>query len=231
LTIITISSAHADTFTFTTPPGSSTSGPVNASATFVTGAGTVTITLSDLQANPTDVAQLISGFDFVLDSGATTGTLGSQAGPAIDPLINIGGGGAVTFPSGSPNHWKLNSLGGGGFQLNDLSGGQPSDLIIGPGGPSGYTNANGSIAANGPHNPFINQTATFVVDITGVTVDTQVESADFLFGTSDTRPVIQGTPTTSSTPLSSVPEPTSVLLLGSTVGVLLMGLRKRLSLR
>jgi hypothetical protein len=58
--------AHADTFTFATPAGATTSGAVDATATVVTGAGTVTITLTDLEPNPGNVAQLISDFDFVL---------------------------------------------------------------------------------------------------------------------------------------------------------------------
>ena len=47
-----------------------------------------------------------------------------------------------------------------------------------------YSNANGSIGGNGPHNPFINQTATFTITgLTGVNSDTRVTSATFSFGT------------------------------------------------
>src|SRR5215831_7885834 len=90
--------SQANVFTFVTPTGSSTSGgPVNASATVMTSAGVVTVVLMDNQANPTDVAQLISDFDFVLSNpSATTGTLVSQMGA----LIDIDGAGHVTNVSG-----------------------------------------------------------------------------------------------------------------------------------
>ena len=215
--LITASAAYGDTFSFITPTGSMTGGgPVNAAATVVTGTGTVTITLSDLLANPTDVAQLISDFDIVLSNGATTGTLASQSGQ----LIEIAGNGTATLVSGNPTGWQLNSNVGGGIQISALGGGAPDDLIIGPAGPGGvYTNANGSIAGNGPHNPFIDQTGTFVLDVAGVTGSTRITSATFSFGT--TAGVdIPGTPTTLT------PEPTSVILLASTMGVVLLGLRK-----
>ena len=61
--------------------------------------------------------------------------------------------------------------------------GQPTDLIIGPPGGATYSNANSSIAGNGPHNPFVNQTGTFVVTVAGVTAATNITSATFSFGT------------------------------------------------
>jgi hypothetical protein len=222
LTVVATSTVYADTFNFATPTGSSTGGgPVNATATVVTGAGTVTITLNDLLANPTDVAQLISDFDFVLNNGATTGTLASQTGQ----LINVAGNGTFSIPAGNPTGWQLNSSVGGGIQISALGGGAPADLIIGPPGPGNvYSNANGSIAGNGPHNPFINQTGTFLLDVAGVTGTTEVTSATFSFGTTAGVDI-------PGVPVSSVPEPTSVMLLASTLGALVVGLRKRLSSR
>ena len=56
----------------------------------------------------------------------------------------------------------------------------PAYLIIGPSGPGGvYTNANGSIAGNGPHNPFINGTATFSLMIVGLLATDSVTSPLF----------------------------------------------------
>lgn len=223
LTVISVSAAYADVFSFTTPAGSSVNpgGPVNASATVTTGTNSVTIVLNDLLANPTDAAQLISDFDFVLSNGATTGSALTQAGSQI----NVASNGTVSSQAGNPTGWQINNNVGGGIQISALGGGQPTDLIIGPPPAGGvYTAANGSIAGNAPHNPFISQTGTFTLTVTGVTSTTRVTSAIFSFGTTAGVNI-------PGTPVSSVPEPTSVLLFGSTLGVLLVSLRKRLSSR
>lgn len=202
--LMTIGSATADTITFVTPTGSTGGGnPVDASATFLTGPGTVSITLTDLEANPTSVGQLISDLEFTLSNGATSGTLASISGTQIQ----VNGDGSTTSVSGAPTHWFLNNNVSGGLQLDALGSGQPKDLIIGPGP---YTNAKGSIAGNGPHNPFTNGTATFVVDVAGVTMDTNIDSAVFSFGTTEGAELVTGTP---QTPV--IPEPPSLVLLGT----------------
>jgi hypothetical protein len=59
-------------------------------------------------------------------------------------------------------------------------------LIIGPPAASGnYTAANSSIAGNDPHNPFLNQTATFTLALSGVTAATNISNVIFSFGTAD----------------------------------------------
>jgi hypothetical protein len=211
--------SHASTITFITPTGSTTSGgPVSASATVTTSAGQIVISLTDLLANPSDVAQLVSDFDFVLSNGATTGTLVSQVGQQID----VHADGTTSNHPGNPTGWQLNSNVGGGIQISALGGGQPYDLIIGPPGPGGvYTAANGSIAGNGPHNPFINQTGTFTINIAGVTAATTVTSATFSFGT--TAGVdIPGVPTTT-------PEPATLASVG--IGLLFLGFAGRMRKR
>jgi hypothetical protein len=48
--------AYTDSVTYVTPSGSISGGqPVDASATFTTGSGVITIILTDLQTNPTSV--------------------------------------------------------------------------------------------------------------------------------------------------------------------------------
>ncbi len=215
--------ANANVFTFVTPAGSSTvGGPVNATATVTTGAGTVTIVLTDLQSNPTDVAQLISDFDFVLSNGATTGTLTSATGQEVNIASN---GSFVLSGAGLPfTGWQLNSNVSGGIQLSALGGGQPTDLIIGPPGGATYSNANSSIVGKrSPHNPFVNQTGTFVVTVAGVTAATNVTSAVFSFGTTAGIDI-------PGVPGSSVPEPTSLALGATMIGItLLVGKRFRLA--
>jgi hypothetical protein len=202
--------ASGSTITYETAPGSTTGGgPVDATATFVTGDGTLLITLTDLQANPTDVAQLISDLDFTTSNGATSGTIASSSGQEIT-VANDG-----TFTTGSTvdTGWTLNST-ATGLQLDVLgTTTAPSHLIIGP--PDGfnlYSNANGSIAGNGPHNPFLNGSATFLLDIAGVTADTTVTSATFSFGTTEGADLVPGTPP------SAVPEPRTSLTLAVLLG-------------
>jgi hypothetical protein len=157
-------------------------GPVSASATFTTGAGTVAISLTDLLANPGNIGQLISDLDFVLSGGQTSGTLAPAASSGLQRTVNSGG----TFTDGATmsTGWGLNNNVGGGLQLDALGFVGPAGLIIGPPGGGGtYSAANGSIAGNGPHNPFIFGTATFNLSVPGVTVDSTITSVTFSFGT------------------------------------------------
>ena len=213
--VASVPAARANSFTFSTPTGSSTGGgPVNATATFTTNDnGTITISLTNLQANPTDAAQLISDLDFVLSNGATTGTLSSSLGQQI----TVAGNGSFTLGSTTSTGWGLNNNVAGGLQLDALGFIGPAGLILGPPGSGGtYSNANGSIAGSPSHNPFINQTATFTVTVAGVTHLTSITSATFSFGTV-AGVNIPGTPG-QNTP---VPEPATIALFGT--GLLTLG--------
>jgi hypothetical protein len=178
--IANVSVADANIITYTTPAGATVGGnPVNASAMFTTGAGTLSITLTDLLANPTDVAQLISDLFFTTSTGATAGTLASSSGTEI----TVNSGGTSTLGPTVSTGWSLSGT-ASGLLLNVLGTPTgPSHLIIGPPGPLGYTNANGSIAGNGPHNPFLNGSATFLLSIAGLTAASNITSATFSFGT------------------------------------------------
>jgi hypothetical protein len=217
--LVLATAAHAGTFTFQTAAGATeTAGnPVSAKATVTTDAatGTVTVQLFNLLVNPTTVAQNISDFDFTL-AGVTGGTLFSSSGQEI----NVASNGTFTLGSTVATGWALS--GSGSYILNVLgTATAPEHTILGaPGGGGTYSNANSGIAGNDPHNPFLNQTATFTITgLTGLTANTVVSNVIFSFGTDAGNNVPGGG--------SSVPEPVSLSLVGG--GLLALGLlRKRL---
>jgi hypothetical protein len=92
--------AQADVVTFITPSGSTTGGgPVDATATITTGAGTITVSLTNLESNPKDVAQNLSDFSFTLSNGTATGA--SYAPGSVDSAEEITVNGDNSFTLGS----------------------------------------------------------------------------------------------------------------------------------
>ena len=210
--------AHAGLVTYFTPPGATNgSDPVNAEADFTTAAGSITITLKDLQANPKDVAQLLSDLSFTVGNGGSL-TGSAQTGASSQELTVNGNG---TFSIGAnlttvaAVGWVYTTTSSTGT-LDVLQGpghAGPAHLIIGPPGGPTYANANGSTAGNGPHNPFLNQSVTFTITAPNVSADTTIREAIFSFGTTEGASLIPG--------VSTVPEP-SALVLGL-VGLGLVG--------
>jgi len=161
--------------------------PVSTEADITTGNGVITITLKDLLANPNDVGQLLSDFKFTVgnggsltsssETGATAGTITVNSNNTITP------GSTLTTPAQVGWIYSFTST-VGTLDVLAAGGAGPSNLIIGPPAGGGtYANANGSIAGNGPHNPFINQSATFTITAPGVTANTTITAATFSFGT------------------------------------------------
>jgi hypothetical protein len=215
-----VAPVRAGTITYVTPPGStvppSPGAPVDAKVTFTTSANTLTITLTDLLANPKDVGQLLSDLSFTVGNGGTL--TGSTESSSSGQEITVNSGGTFTIGSTVGAGWVYSTSSATSGLLDVLSGpghAGPAHLIIGPPGAGGtYSNANGSIAGNGPHNPFLNGSATFTITGSGITADTTITSATFSFGTS-AGATVQGV----------VPEPSSLVLSLSGIGVVgLVGL-------
>jgi hypothetical protein len=93
----------------------------------------------------------------------------------------------------------------------------PTHVLIGP--PNGsnlYAAANGSIK-NGAHNPFLGLTATFTLNVPGVTDASTISAATFLFNTA------AGSIITGENP---VPEPVTGALLACFLPGLMMRRRR-----
>ena len=217
--------AQASLITFSTPTGSTAGGgAVNATATFTTSANQLVITLTNLLADPGNVGQNLSDLAFNLSiTNPGSSALTSSSVLALRTIASDGS--YVDSNAGSSTGWALSSTGGGGVLLNVLGTPVgPAHTIVGP--PNGsnlYASANDSIAhTGGPHNPFIDQSATFTLSMVGVTSDTTVTAATFSFGTTAGDNV----PGTSRVPPNSIPEPASLLLMGG--GVVLLGSIRRI---
>lgn len=193
---------------FITPSGATepnTGQPVSAMADFSLRGNTLTITLTNTLSGVADAGQLFTDVFFTL-SATGTPTLSSQIGD----LIRVGKTGAVTDLGSSTLGWNfgpatVNSI--SGFELcvvcqgGPTASATPSEGILGP-SPDG----NGSISGNKAHNPFVNQTGTFT--LTGIPAGARAGHVIFSFSTAAGDNV-------SGSPVSAVPEPTSLLLLGT----------------
>src|SRR5260370_11787473 len=213
LLVIMSSLAPASTVTFRTPSRSTQGGSsVIASAAFTTGEGTVTLDLSNLlsTAEMNNVAQNLSDIRFTLTDKFASGLVNDSNRSYTGRLIDIASDGSVTTNTTDLyDGWDFSNS-GSTFLLEELNSAEgPSQTIIGgtPGSNTPYPTS-GSIAGNTPHNPFIQGTAHFTLNIAGVTANTSVSAATFSFGTT-VGSNIQG-----GSGIQSVPEPSSLALMG-----------------
>lgn len=222
LVLLAQGTANADPITVCTGAGCSTT---NVTGTIVAGNGTVTITLNNnlTNAQVVSVIQNISAVYFQV-SGYNGGavTLGSSNSTQSTNIDNAGN--AVLAGAVNPTGWAAGNSGNTitvcvicAFGISSPAG--PDQTIIGGTGSGTYANANGSIAGNNPHNPFLVGTSTFVLNVPGVTVNSTFSNVVVQFGTSATPP----------TPNGEIPEPASMLLLGTGLIGVAAGVRRRLS--
>jgi hypothetical protein len=217
--------AQANTFTFVTPSGSTDPAgePVDAQAVLMTGTGSLSIALSNLltASQMKSAGQLISDLSFTLTGVTSTGSVTSSTAT----FVNVAADGTpsmATVTGTDQVGWKFSNS-GSTYTLDGLAGtATPAHTIIG--GTAGdfttaYSGANASIAGNGPHNPFAQGTADWVLSIPGLTDTTSISSVVFSFTTASGVDVT-GVPKT-----GGVPEPATLGLLG--LGLAGLGLARR----
>jgi hypothetical protein len=218
LSVLTVSPARAATVTFVTPTGSTVNdGAGNASASFITGPGSISVTLTDLLANPKSVGQLLGDISFTFTGGlASNASLVSGTGQEIA----VASDGTFTTGASVAAGWGLSAVGTSTLHLDAL--GQqtsPEHLLIGPAGAGGtYSNANGSIADNRPHNPFLNQTASFAIALMNTTTTPTITGVTFSFGTTEGAELVADPLGDPPTPFAANPIPAALPLFATGLG-------------
>ena len=192
-------SSYADLYI--TPAGSSdTDGLVDATSSFFLGNGTVTVTLTDLEGNPRSAGQTLSGILFNASGVSGAATLASSSG--YISAINGNGtysAGVLTSPL---SHWGADD--GVSLSTINIVGSMPYDLIIGPDSAGGFTGAGLYSNANKglPNfNPYVLGSATFTVNVPGITPSSTLSGVTFEFGTTPDY----------VTAITAVPEPGTIL--------------------
>ena len=219
--------ACARTFSFATSvptvgdsnnPGSSV--PVDAEATFRVSAGSMYVTLVNLEQNTYSVGQDISSILFTINNGSSilslsSGNLAASSGNEVTVLSS----GAVSEPvATSLTHWAAGSDSSSGpSYLTDFTGQQMPQTIIGPATSGNYATVNGSIGGNSPHNPFIQQQASFTIKDAGILSTATVSDVTIGFGTTSNG-------ATSANTAKTLPEPGSFALIG--IGLLSVFFRR-----
>jgi hypothetical protein len=192
--------------------------------------GILSVTLTNLLANPASLAQNITDFSFeLMDSnhigiGPSCATNCLNSASATAGTVAVGANGTPTYAKGPVDpKWGV-MMNSGTFYLNGISSlHSAANSIIGPGGSSGKYSGNGSIVGN--PNPFVYSTATWTFTLSNLPTNFSIGNVNFSFNSgfgdnfscnADLAHCAAPAPATAGpfTP-DTVPEPISFVLAGS----------------
>lgn len=210
LAVLLAASALAVSATAGTQVLSGSSSSAAASGTFVTGSGSVTITLENLWSSSFSAMQSLSGVDFSIagQSSINAGTPSFVSGNLVSYMNGTFTNLTDPAPGAAGFSWYSSAV-GGTLRLTALSGsvGETGpDLTINP-NPQLY--AGNASTRNDSHNPFFIGPVTFsLTGLQGVTEDSVVENVVFRFNTDGANTV---------TPPIPEPETYALMLAGLAV--------------
>jgi hypothetical protein len=201
---------------FTTSGVNASQGAYSAEAAFTFSANTLTVVITNLITDQTTAGEDVAGVSWSMAGGSFATNIGSGTNLMTTERSNIQNGvlnGWTDTPYNSSNIlWSLTNS-NVNFDLTTIGNPQAKYTIVGaPGGNGEYNHANASLDQ---HDPLLAVTATFTLNIPGVTSQTLINPTGliFAFGTN---------PDFTAHGVQAAPEPFSLALTGG--GLVLIGL-------
>lgn len=188
----------------------------NLSLSMVSGTEVLTIVLDNLSPNQVSDGENVTGIQLNINTSQITGVTLASATADLIQVPNKTSTPTDLGP-GSLSHWAA-STSLSDVTLTTIGTGTPTGGIIGAPNSSGiYSNAGGSLTANTKW-PFANQTATFMLDLTGTNISlSSITVAEIGFGTLGTNYIMA----------YPAPEPRTFWLLGASAVLIGLGSQRK----